>query len=86
MHFHKQATFEVGSKECGSTVSHLNSEEQARFFEGMAEGFGQFDSGDVDGRQFLHMKDAMSPKTIAFIRKMAEYICEGVLTLDRKDG
>lgn len=78
MQFEKLTTFSVGARECGRKVAHLNSEEQARFFEGMAAGFGEFDSGDFDGRQFLHMKDAMSPKTIAFIRKMAEYICQDV--------
>lgn len=76
MKFHKYVIVDIEARELGHRLSKENSEIQAKFFEGLREGFAQFSKGDKDGYQMLHIKDELSMATIAFIKKMAEYICE----------
>ena len=52
-----------------------NSEDQANFFNIMADHFESFSYGDKDGIQMLYIKDDLTEKGKAFIAKLYEYTC-----------
>ena len=74
MKFNKIITVDIDARECGRNLALRNSEEQAKFFEGLREGMEQFSGGDKDGMQMLYIKDGLTPATVKFITKLAEYL------------
>ena len=72
--FETLVTTKLGARRIGRAVAEANSEEQAAFFEGLAEKFQEFSKGDKDGLQMLWIKDELSPKAKDLIKKFAEYI------------
>lgn len=79
--FETLITTKLGAYRIGKAIAGANSEEQAKFFEGLSEGFQEFSKGDKDGAkmlwiQMLWIKDNVSQRTRDFIKKLAKYICE----------
>ena len=70
----QSGTFEVDLAELGKRFAHAYGDEQAEFFNALAEGFETFSKGDLDGRQMFYIADGLDDSAKAFIKKFAEYI------------
>ena len=67
-------TFEIDMEDVGKKFAHACHDEQADFFNALAEGFEEFSNGDLDGRQMFSIIDALDDRSKAFIQKFADYI------------
>ncbi len=74
--FEKEVVINLPPYDVGKKVAVTDSIEQADFLEGLADGFAQFEYGDADGAQLLFIKKRLSPRTLKFMKKLAEYILD----------